>query len=99
MVDWRGDDQSVKRLLMQAAVAATRPAAISIWTVNRAEEDKAILLQAGFHPLDETRGMKRYQPALLIKPLTEGTDAQDLLSQQLSAPGNWDSHMLFSDKY
>jgi len=99
VADWRGDTPSVKQQLMQAAIAATRPAAISIWTVNRSEEEKKILAQAGFRSIDETRGIKRYQPALLIKPLTDGPQAQDLLSQQIFDPDNWDSHMLFSDKY
>lgn len=99
VVDWRGDEPSAKQALIQAAIAATRPAAISIWTVSRSEEDKEILQQAGFHSIDETRGIKRYQPALLIKPLIESTEAHDLLSQQISDPENWDSHMLFSDKY
>ena len=95
IVDWRGSDPSVRRQLLEAVTATVRPAAISTWTAGRSEDDKALLTQAGFESVDDSRGIKAYRPSLLLKPLS----ADKTIDPRLLTPENWHFSMLFSDRY
>jgi GNAT superfamily N-acetyltransferase len=101
IVDWQASSSFVKERLIQEALKSATPAAISIWTATRSDVERRLLEQAGFTASDETRGIKHYNPSLLIRLLDDGTQSDFMreMRNRLSDPNGWDLRMMFSDRY
>lgn len=92
ILDWQGDTRETKRALLNAALKLAGPSRVTTWTVGMTDINKQLLREAGFAPFDESSGVKRYRPSLLVRPI-------DGAEHNMVNPESWDIRMLFSDAF
>jgi hypothetical protein len=96
IADWQAESRVVSRALLKLALESAKPAAISIWTGSRSENEIHVLEEAGFSRFDDTRGKKRYKPSLLFRMLdTKGEPLDGRDGNRLVDGAAWDVRMLF----
>jgi hypothetical protein len=97
IVDWEATSQQVLGELLHAAIAWGRFSKLTAWTATLPDERRALLRDLEF--LDEKRrGVARYHPCVLVRPVPEEPIATDwtLGGRALLDPANWDMRMLYS---
>lgn len=97
LLDWQADTRETKRALLNAALKLAGPSCVTTWTVGLPDMNKELLREAGFAPFDESSGVKRYRPSLLVRPI--GGENIDGAAQTMVNPEGWDIRMLFSDEF
>jgi len=97
LLDWQADTRETKRALLNAALKFAGPSCVTTWTVGLPDMNKELLREAGFAPFDESSGVRRYRPSLLVRPI--GGEDIDGAAQTIANPEGWDIRMLFSDEF
>jgi GNAT superfamily N-acetyltransferase len=98
IADWQAADEVIRRALLECAIEFANPAAISIWTGSRSESEIRLLGEAAFRRFDDSRGIKRYKPSLLLRTLDADTLPDDRGDDVSLTDGSaWNVRMLFCD--
>ena len=99
IVDWEAVDPPMLELLLSAAITEIASERLTIWSATLPSAVQAILSRAGFEPVDDTRGSRRYRPSPLVA--TIGSDASretwQLGDHVLTDLANWQLRMVCSD--
>ena len=97
VVDWEGDDPSVRRALLEAAIDWGRFVALGTWSMSLPEDGKALLAELGFAPVPR-HPLLPQGTALLVRAVTGSPRAPGLVlgARPLLDPASWDMRMLYS---
>jgi GNAT superfamily N-acetyltransferase len=97
IVDWEARNHTVRRALLDAAIAWGGFGQLSTWTMSLPDETRALLRAAGFAPAVRDR-LVRQGPAVLVRAVGTPTDGGRpmLGAQPLLDAGAWDMRMLYS---
>jgi hypothetical protein len=98
IVDWEATSLHVNEELLRAAVSCCGLFDMEIWSSTLDSEKKTLLRNAGFNPVDESKGMSQHQYCLLVRPLQDDIRDSDWAVGNVSLLDmvNWDVRMIFS---
>jgi GNAT superfamily N-acetyltransferase len=101
IVDWEATNPDIKKELLYAVVDSARATSLSVWSGTLGADDKMLLRDAGFRPIDDSRGIDGFTPSILIKAIGENEFDTKSTFGGIDAmrPENWDLRMIFSDNY
>jgi len=100
IVDWEAVSEKVRQALLNAAIRCARPHSLDVWTASCSQGTVALLERTGFKTFDDTRGIAKYTPSVLIKSLRRTETNKDLeIAGNMSDQANWDLRMIYSDSF
>jgi GNAT superfamily N-acetyltransferase len=97
IVDWEGSSRQVLNELLDTAINCGSFGKLTAWSATGPDERRPLLCNHGFR--DEVRrGVARYHPCVLVRPMPEKQAAKDWTvgGRTLLDPANWDMRMLYS---
>ena len=101
IVDWEAVDPPMFERLLGAAIKEIGSERLTIWSATLPSAVQSILRRAGFEPVDDTRGSRRYRPGPLVAAI--GDDASRgtwrLGGHALTDLANWRLRMVCSDSW
>lgn len=99
IVDWEVARPEIYDELINNAVDRWHSNLVTTWTSTLAPSQMSLLRSLGFEYWDETHGVKKYEPGLLIKAVGSDAPAEEwsIGGTKLLDMSNWDLRMLFSD--
>ena len=99
IVDWEATDAATFDRLLSAAITEIDSKRLTIWSATLPSEIQATLLGAGFEPMDDTGGSRRYRPGPLVAAIGDDASRETwrLGDHALTDLANWRLRMVCSD--
>ncbi len=71
------------------------------WSATLGERTARLLQTAGFRRVNETQGVRRYRPGVLVRAVRDEMQEADwvVAGRRLLDMANWDLRMIYSDGY
>lgn len=101
ILDWTASSKDVADDLLAAAEVAFGKGQLAIWSATLDTHQLQALKAAGFEAVDDTRGIDRYLPGVLVRCLDPQVQEADwqLAGTSLVDIANWDLRMIYSDGF
>jgi GNAT superfamily N-acetyltransferase len=99
ILDWEATSKTVRRNLLDAALAWGMFVHVSVWTVSESEETKALLGSAGFAKEAGPASLTAPQDTVLVRSVDPRKKPDDwaLGNRRLLDAANWDLRQIYSD--